>query len=283
MTIFKHSTLILKFIFIKTTYPFINYSDSITADSQLILLDSIITNYRIVKCCNSTIETCIKTKPGCSIAPRFYNFACWVIMREDSYDKIIIQLDKRYASFFGPDTFSIAPSITPPAGDTAAPIVITAYISASCNLCKKVCIPLHMAVTEGPVRGVARLQLKPATMHIGDRALLAAAKMGKFWEFFLSLEKVKKRLDQNFLLKNAEKLGLNRRAFENYLYDETLGAELKAIQEEALSNGVEISPTLFINNRRYQSYKNPQWVIDAVDYEYEKISSPQRSRSSQRE
>ena len=271
MTIFKHSTLILLFIFIKTTYPFINYSDSITSDSQLILLDSVITNYRIVKCCNSTIETCIKTKPDCSIASRFYNFACWVIMRENSYDKVTLQLNKRHNSFFGPDTFTIAPSYIPPAGDSAAPIVITAYISASCNLCKKVCIPLHMAVTEGPIKGVARLQLKVATSHTGDMALLAAAKMGKFWEFFLSLEKVKTRLNQEFLLKNAEKLGLNRRTFENFLYDKTIRAELKTMQKEALSNGVEISPTLFINNRRYRSYKNPQWIIDMVEYEYEQI------------
>ena len=28
---------------------------------------------------------------------------------------------------------------------------------------------------------------------------------------------------------------------------------------------------LFINNRRYRSYKNPQWIIDVVEYEYEQI------------
>lgn len=193
-------------------------------------------------------------------------------MRENNYNEITLQLDKRYKSFFGPDTFTIAPSIIPPTGDTAAPIVITAYISASCNLCKKVCIPLHMAVTEGPIMGMAKLQLKPSTTHTGDMALLAAAKMGKFWEFFLSLEKVKRRLDEKFLLKNAEKLGLNRWAFENFLYDDKLRAELKTMQKEAVSNGVEISPTLFINNRRYQSYKNPQWVIDVVEYEYERLN-----------
>lgn len=267
----KKTILLLLIIIIQTAHSSINYSDSITSDSQLLLLDSVITGYHIANCCNSTIETCIKTKPACSIAARFYNFACWLIMREDSYDEITLQLDKRYTSFFGPDTFTIAPSIMPTAGDSAAPIIITAYINASCNLCKKVCIPLHMAVTEGPLMGMARLQLKPATSHTGDMALLAAAKMGKFWEFFLSLEKVKKRLDQEFLLNNAEKLGLNRRAFENFLYDEKLRAELKTMQKEAVSNGAEISPTLFINNRRYRSYKDPQWVIDVVEYEYERI------------
>lgn len=148
MCFLKRITLFLLFLIIKTSLPFINYSDSITTDSQLILLDSVITNYHIVKCCNSTIEKCIRTKPVCSIAPRFYNFTCWLIMREDKYDEIILQLDKRYKSYFGPDTFTITPSFLHPAGDTAAPVVITAYINASCNLCKKVCIPLHMAVTE---------------------------------------------------------------------------------------------------------------------------------------
>ncbi len=277
MNVFKYSAILL-ILTTTTTYSFINYSDSVTTDSRLLLLDSVITNYRIVKCCNSTIEKCIINKPACSIAPRFYNFTCWLIMREDNYDAITLQLDKRYISFFGPDTFSIASSYIPPAGDAAAPIVITAYISASCNLCKKVCIPLHMAVTEGPVKGMAMLRLKPSTVHIGDRAFMAAAKMGKFWEFFLSLENVKKRLDEKFLIKKAKKLGLNTALFEKYLYDEKLIAELKNIQEEALSNGAKISPTLFINNRRYQSYKNPQWIIDVVEYEYERINSPQRGK-----
>ena len=270
MNLIKYSVILL-ILTTTTIYSFINYSDSITTDSQLILLDSVITNYHIVNCCNSTIEKCIRAKPECSIASRFYNFTCWLIMREDNYDEIALQLDKRYKSYFGPDTFNIASSYLPPAGDTSAPILITAYINASCNLCKKVCIPLHMAVTGGPLTGIAKLQLKPATMQTGDRALMAAAKMGKFWEFFLSLENVKKRLDEKFLLKNAEKLGLNRAEFEKHLYDEALKAELKNIQEEAASNGVETSPTLFINNRRYRSYKDPQWVIDAVEYEYERI------------
>lgn len=271
MNVFKQVTLFLLFVTIKTNYSFINYSDSITADSQLILLDSVITNYHIAKCCNSNIEECIMAEPACSIAPRFYNFTCWLIMREDKYDEITLLLDKRYKSYFGPDTFNVASSFLPPAGDTAAPVIITAYINASCNLCKKVCIPLHMAVTEGPIIGKAKLQLKPSTIQIGDRAFMAAAKMGKFWEFFLSLEKVKRRLDEKILISKAKKLGLNTTLFEKYLYDEKIKAELQKMREEALSNGVEISPTLFINNRRYQSYKDPQWVIDAVEYEYEQI------------
>lgn len=108
-------------------------------------------------------------------------------------------------------------------------------------------------------------------MHIGDRAFMAAAKMGKFWEFFLSLEKVKRRLDEKILPSKARKVGLDITLFEKYLYDEKIKAGLQRMREEALSNGVEISPTLFINNRRYQSYKDPQWVIDAVEYEYEQI------------
>ena len=270
MNLFKYSSILL-ILTTTTIYSFINYSDSITTDSQLILLDSVITHYHIVKCCNSTIEKCIRTKPVCSIAPRFYNFTCWLIMREDKYDEILLQLDKRYKSYFGPDTFSIASSFLPPAGDTAAPVVITAYISASCNLCKKVCIPLHMAVTEGPIAGKAILQLKPSTLQIGDRAFIAAAKMGKSWEFFLSLEKVKRRLDEKTLISKARKVGLDTTLFKKYLYDEKVKAWLQKMRDEALSNGVEISPTLFINHRRYQSYKDPQWVIDAVEYEYERI------------
>ena len=271
MDIFRKVVLLLCLITIQSARAYGNYFDSLTTDAQILLLDSVINTFIIKECCDTALGPCLSVKPKCTIANRFYNFTSWLIMKNEPFEKCITQLNKRYQSFFDPDTFSFSPTILPPAGDTASPITITAYVNASCNLCKKVCIPLHMAVTEGPIIGKAKLQLKPATMQIGDRAFMAAAKMGKFWEFFLSLEKIKRRLDENILIIKARKVGLDKTLFEKYLYDEKIKAELQKMRKEALSNGVEISPTLFINNRRYQSYKDPQWVIDAVEYEYKRI------------
>ena len=247
------------------------YCDSLSSDSQLILLDSILTSYKMDECCQSTIYECLKNRPKCMIAHRFYNFSCWMVLRESEFDKILLQLDKRHDSFFDTQEFFIYPTILDPAGNREAEINITAYISANCSLCKKVVIPLHMAVTKGPIKKKAILYLKPILPNISNMALIAAQKMGKFWEYYHSLEKVKKRLDEKILLSKAKKLKLPLKEFKKMLYYEENKKLLQSYKAEAIKNGVEITPTLFINNRRYSSYKNPQWIIDLVEYEYEKV------------
>lgn len=269
MKLLTNTILLLLFQTAQYTYAYGNYFDSISTNSQIILLDSVINNFHIEKCCHSSLGKCLNAKSPCSIAPRFYNFGCWLIIRENSYNKIMLQLNKRYSSFFGPDTFHIDAPFLPPAGDTSAPIIITAYISASCPLCKKVCIPLYRAVTEGPIAGKAVLYLKPVLTDIGGMALMAAKELGGFWNYYLSLEKEKRRLNEKIILSKAKKVGLNKKQFKKLLDDEKLNAELVKSRNEALTNGVDITPTLFINNRRYRSYKDPQWVIDAVEYEYD--------------
>jgi hypothetical protein len=34
-----------------------------------------------------------------------------------------------------------------------------------------------------------------------------------------------------------------------------------------------MTPTFFINGKRYRSYKDPQWVVDAALYEYEGLKA----------
>ena len=247
------------------------YCDSLSSNSQLVLLDSIITSYKLSECCQNTIEECLKIQPNCMIAHRFYNFSCWMVLRETEFDKVLLQLDKRQDSFLNPQEFSISPTVLKPAGTINAKITITAYISANCSLCKKVVIPLYMAVTSGPIEKKAVLNLKPILPNISNMALLAAQKMGKFWEYYHSLEKEEKRLDEKILVSKAKKLKLPVEEFKKMLYDEESKKIIEGYKAEAIKNGITITPTLFINNRRYSSYKDPQWIIDLVEYEYEKV------------
>ncbi len=252
---------------VNSVFSYGNYFDSLTKDSQILLLDSVINSFVIQECCDTSLGACLTLKPECTIAKRFYNFTSWLIMKKEPFDECLIQLDKRYKSFFAQDTFTISPHNIPPAGDTASPIIITAYVSASCPLCKKVCIPLHVAVSnDGPLANRVQLSLKPITTRIGDMALMAANAQGKFWEFFLSLENEKRRLDTRIVMKKAKKIKLDLEQFKRDIINKDFTDKLSKFREEAVTNGVTITPTLFIDNRRYQSYKDPQWIVDAVEY-----------------
>lgn len=244
----------------------INYADSLTTTDHLQLLDSIAYSFTLDNCCDTTIGACIELKPACTQAPRFLDFISWMILRGHQQEKIIKELEKRVVSFFGPDTFLVNSSL-PLAGAQDAPVIISSYISASCPRCKKVCIPLYLAVTDGPLYQLAKLQLIPATVSFGNMALLAAHEQGKFWDFFLKLEGEKRRLNERILMSKARKLGLNTKQFKRALYNNQYKKVLTQSRNKARNNGVTITPTLFINKRRYRSYKNPQWIIDAVEYE----------------
>ena len=247
-----------------------NYADSLSTNEQRRLLDSVVTTFVITECCDTTLGACMTITPVCPIAPRFYTFAAWLVFKKEPYEKCMKQLDKRYESFFGPDTFTIAPNSIPAAGSPQSPVVITAYVSASCPLCKKICVPLYQSVSAGGIlAGKAQLSLKPTTTGIGDKALMAAHAQGKFWEYFLSLEKEKRRLDKHIVIRKANRLNADMKQFERNLTNNKLEEDLTQNRAEAIANGVSITPTFFIGTRRYQSYKDPQWIIDAIEYAYD--------------
>ena len=147
--------------------------------------------------------------------------------------------------------------------------MITAYASGSCSLCKRIVRELHASVTAGPLKGKAFLCVKPFTMGIADCALLAAQNQNRFWDYFLALSQVKERLSQVQLLRIADSLGLKKKVFWHDMNDASVKELLTRSANEARKNGVTVTPTFFINNCRYRSYKDSQWVIDAAEYRFE--------------
>jgi protein-disulfide isomerase len=65
-------------------------------------------------------------------------------------------------------------------------------------------------------------------------------------------------------------------AFGQYMDSRALQLIIEHDSEEAVRNGVTIAPTLFINGKRYHSYKDPQWVVDAALWEYATRTTPHR-------
>jgi protein-disulfide isomerase len=59
------------------------------------------------------------------------------------------------------------------------------------------------------------------------------------------------------------------KAFKNLLADASIRQRLEAFRKEGEINEVTVTPTFFINGKRYRSFKDPQWVVDAALYEYE--------------
>lgn len=264
----KYQILIIMLIFTLKVHSF-NYIDSIVHDDHLLRYDSIISTYSMDKICGSNLDDCSKKNPNSSLSIRLKNFIAWLVIRNKNQSKVFKQLDKRVLSLYPNKICTFSEPLIKPAGDPKSPIKLIAYVKASCSLCKRVVIPMHLAVQSEILKGIATLEIRPMTVTLGDKALLAAAKQNKGWDFFLALEKEDRRFNEKIIIEIATKIELNIEQFKNDLYSPEIHNILVKLREEAMKNDFNTAPTLYINNYRYQSYKDPQWLIDAIEYNYE--------------
>jgi protein-disulfide isomerase len=234
--------------------------------AQRAIADSALRSVRIGPPCFSTVAACLDSaEHACPIAPRLQAFACWMASVDKSLDDIVFELHARYALVTDSVVHPIAPSPFPVAGDADAPVMLTAYIGAHCPMCKEVVGELYHSVTRGALRGKARLRAKPFTVRMGDKALAAADSLGAFWNYFLALGKLHRRVEERDLHGIAQELDLDLAAFKRLMNDQSLHAMLEESRREGRANGVTVTPTFFYNGHRYRGYKMPMWIEDAVE------------------
>jgi protein-disulfide isomerase len=259
----------------------IQAADSIKVNTLLTVpqqneLDSITSSFQITSCRSMSFAQALKRSPPCPMATHLYPFAQWLAAKGKTYAECMKDLADRQRCAIDTQRYSIDLSSSLLAGDVAAPVTIVVYISGLCPLCKYISSELYNEVTIGALKGKARLAIKPCKANRADEAIVAAAHFKKQWEYLIALHNLKVRPDEPILLKLADSLGMSSTAFGQYMDSRALQLIIEHDSEEAVRNGVTIAPTLFINGKRYHSYKDPQWVVDAALWEYATRTTPHR-------
>jgi len=245
-------------------------------DSQKKIFEETAASFPVFSCDSLPLSKAVKNMPDCLMAKHLYPFAKWIASKDKTFDVCYKELIDRQKSFSVAQRFAIDLSGVTIGGDPAAPVTIVLYLSGLCPLCKKIGCELYREVTEGKLKGHARLVVKPCKSAPADQALLAAAHFKKPWEFLFALNALKNRPDEPDLIKLADKLGVDSAQFRTYCNTRELQSVLERNALEATRNGVTYTPTIFINERRNYSYTDPKWVVDAALYEYEILKHPAR-------
>ncbi len=248
------------------------FDDSLGIE-QSALLDSIISTFRIEYCCGASLKTCLNEKNGCLIAVHLHDFSRWLVQKNINRVKIMEQLEKRYEGFTSTEQHAIDTSQTTWAGSLDAPVRIVAYVSSSCNFCKHIVGILYDSVTTHSLSGKIKLMAIPFGTGIGDIALFAANSQGKFWPLFNLMRNNKKRYKEADILKMAAEAGIEGRNMKKHLEKPEFHQMVSDARKEGAGNGVETTPTFFINEKRYSSYKDPEWIIDAAKFELHRIDA----------
>ncbi len=207
------------------------------------------------------------------ISPRLERFRAWLIKEQVPCSTFTKELNTRMKMFADTARCKIDTSSVSFIGESGTPVQIIMVVSMTCPLCKLLYAQMYREVTAGVLKGKARMAVKPFSSRPVDVALVAAADWRKQPQLLLSLEPVKERVTLEIIRSIMKRLGADSAEFDRRIGQDDLKQRAAAWADEAHRNGVDRTPTFFINGRRYQSYKDTQWVIDAAEFEYERLTA----------
>lgn len=227
--------------------------------------DSLCSSFSVACCGSCSIAEGCKERKSCIIAGHLAEFARWLVTRGMGYDDCMKDISRRYDCLTAPHTFPVDTARLPVAGDSKAPVVIVVYIFDMCPVCTYLYTRLYRDVTSGALKGKARLAAK----LFDDRAdSTVKARFSKFWEYIAALTIPVSRTDEHAPFVVTDSTGNFPPALKKLVHDLKLRIKPVTFREQG-SSEASVNPPIFINGKRYRSYNNPQWVVDAALYEFE--------------
>lgn len=252
--------------------------DALQGDKRQVA-QSVLSSQHPYACCDGTIAECVAKRPRCILARRLADDVCRRAGAGQDRAAIERALTRRAESM----SRSGAPvpidlSASPAAGEADSKVVVTAYLCTRCPFCSKLMPSLHRLVSDGALKGKAKLHVKlfPIRTHQysteGGKAVLAAGKLGKFWPYLLGLYSHFDDFDVSKLPDYAVDLGLDRAAFVDATNDGAIHTLLVESKKEGIRNKVEATPTIFLNGYKFSGDLNATVLQDVIEEEHDRMS-----------
>jgi len=240
------------------------------------LAEKILSTTHPYQCCDQTLDKCIQTKHPCALAERLATRVCKLVAKGETEQKIKNRLQKR-AESMNPHQKKAQINLSGivPAGDANAPVKLVVYACARCPFCSKIVPALYREVTNGRLKGKVQLFFKPFPLKShqyskeGGLAMVAAADLGKFWEYLLHMYENFDMFCVDKLALWAEIQGMNKTRFEQLMADSNTRKALVDSKKEGLANGVNATPQLFINGKKYVGFLDIDELVDIMQEEAE--------------
>jgi protein-disulfide isomerase len=231
-------------------------------------------------CCDESLARCLAKTPTCPLARRLADNLCRRVESGQEKTVILHALSRRAMSMLpGGPKAKLVLDDAPMAGDATAPVQLVEFACARCPFCGQITPKLHQAVSEGPLKGKVRLYLKvfPARSHEYSKeaglAFLAAHRLKQFWPFALHAFAHVQDFSPDRMGDWAKELGFDAAVFSQLQQDPAVQEQLVANKKEGILNKVEVTPTFFINGRKYQGDLEWDELLDVLQEEFDRINS----------
>lgn len=235
---------------------------------------------KLYDCCDDTVNNCLKKEKVCKLAERIKEEICLLIREKLKDEDIKSEISNRAKS--------MSPQIKRPeidlddnflAGERDAKVIVVSYICARCPFCAIITPKLYKEITTGRLKGKAKLYIRPFPLKSheysveGGLAMVSAAKMGKFYEYLIKMQEDFVNFSLPKLNVYAAESGLDIKQFEDISKDPETKKYLEKSKKEGLKNGIDATPTFFINGKKYYSNYHIDLLTDAILEEYERITN----------
>lgn len=229
-------------------------------------------------CCDAPFASCL-VSAACPSVRRAAAEICRRVGRGEGREAIERALARRAQSMLpGTRPAAVALDEAARAGEAEAPVVVVLYVCPRCPMCQVLAPALERAVTAGPLRGKARVYLRPFPIksHPGSReaglALAAAGRAGALWPFALALFSHFDDTRPERFAAFAAAAGLDPARHAALAAEPATEAALRAVLEEGHKNRVEVTPAVFLNGRRVQTGLEPEVIADLIEEEWERTA-----------
>jgi protein-disulfide isomerase len=236
--------------------------------------DELLTATYIHACCDETLSSCLAEDERCLLAIRLAENICRRVAAGQDDERIELALSLR-ARMMQAEQIEKQAAIDldglPVAGDESAPLEVVLFAGPRGHNCARMTPEIHRAVSEGRLKGKAKLYLKPFPLRSNEHSkeagvsFLAAQDLGALWPFVLYSYAHFDEFSVAALPDWAEAVGLDRQQLEQLLDDPALVQRLVASKKEGLDNGVESTPSFFIDGRYYEAELEIDELVDVLE------------------
>lgn len=148
--------------------------------------------------------------------------------------------------YYNKKTYTNFPSV----GKKNSNLILTEFIDYNCGYCKKTLSTITTLLKEVTDIKIVFVDypILSETSELAARAVLAAEKQQKYFDYHSILLKNKKPITQDFLINSARSLNLNLKIFKKDLESEDIKNKIKLNIKLAQSLKIRGTPTFIIGN-----------------------------------
>ena len=207
-----------------------------------------------------SLRTSYATDTSCKRAPFAVRYVMSLVDDEATETQIRDEFDKKYKA--DPAVVKIDGSKAPREGNDDAPIKLYEFFDYGCPHCAAFKPMMEQVMKDEAGKVAEYFMMFPLEKHEHSKsaaqAALAAAQQGKFMAMHDMLFAKTPEHDHEHVVEYAKSIGLDMAKFETAYNDAATQVTLDLAQGERA--GVDSTPTLFFNNRKYEGPMHPKYI-----------------------